>query len=156
EINEVISGGSGMDLLNQGDPVTGRVIAPADLFRYSAAGVRSFDTNLSTNSYFSLDGGTTNLVNFNQDANRDFGDWKSTPGVPRPQDAFATGNTFESLGVELRRLDVVGFTRVAPVALSITPPASQSFTPNVGQAFNLGSISNGNGPFTIMVNWGDG
>jgi probable HAF family extracellular repeat protein len=95
-------------------------VAPLDLFRYSATGVRSFTTISNTNAYFSINGGTNNLVYFNQDGSGDFGDWgdgripadglSNTP--PQVQDAFGGGNP--SMGAnEFIALDVVGYTLVA-------------------------------------------
>ena len=51
---------------------------PLDLFHYSAAGVRDFSG--TTAGYFSPDGGTTNLGNFNTNPNGDFGDWAASVG----------------------------------------------------------------------------
>ena len=41
-------------------------IRPEDLFRYSAPGVRSYTISNSASSYFSVDGGVTDLIGFNQ------------------------------------------------------------------------------------------
>jgi hypothetical protein len=52
--------------------------SPLDLFHYSAAGVRDFSG--STAGYFSADGGTTNLGNFNTNSGGDYGDWAGSVG----------------------------------------------------------------------------
>ena len=49
-----------------------------DLFHYSASGVRDFSGTQA--GYFSLDGGKTNLDNFNTNPNGDYGDWASSAG----------------------------------------------------------------------------
>jgi hypothetical protein len=114
EIDEVLGLGSALDLVKtNSEPPTGRVFAE-DLFRYNSTGARSYTTNSSAASYFSLDG-TTDLAQFNQVASGDFGDWYSYPSgaaIPRVQDAFATGGAAPVLGVELRVLDAIGYTRV--------------------------------------------
>ena len=51
---------------------------PLDLMRYAGVHTPSYDTNPVTVSYFSIDGGTTNLVVFNQTAGGDYGDWGGT------------------------------------------------------------------------------
>ncbi|HEV3417216.1 MAG TPA: NF038122 family metalloprotease [Pirellulales bacterium] len=125
EIDEVL--GLGSDAGGTGffsDPV------PEDLFRYTLGpgGVRSY-TNTGDNAYFSIDGGTTDLVRFNQgnNAGGDYGDWWSNNGGGNPgtnpparvQDAFAVSNRHPVLGVELRALDVIGYDFV-PEPGSIT------------------------------------
>jgi Bacterial Ig domain len=57
---------------------SGGEYSPLDLFHYSAAGVRDFSG--STAGYFSADGGTTNLGNFNTNSGGDYGDWAGSVG----------------------------------------------------------------------------
>ena len=105
-----------------------------DLFRYGPsvtlsngniqAGPRSFDTNAGTQAFFSINGGYTDLAQFNQQDTGDFNDWVTfdspPPGfpnnpailVPQVQDAFATPGTEPVLGVELTVLDALGYTPV--------------------------------------------
>jgi hypothetical protein len=100
EIDEALGTGSG---LNGGN------VRPEDLFRYSSPGVRSYTTSSAATSYFSIDGGQTNLVNFNQVGNgSDFGDW-ATSATHRVQDAFGTPGATPNLGVELTALSAIGY-----------------------------------------------
>src|SRR4029450_12170459 len=50
-------------------------LRPQDLFSWSSAAHRNITP--SGTRYFSIDGGVTNIVDFNQDPSRDFGDWLS-------------------------------------------------------------------------------
>ena len=107
EIDEVLGLGSSLASL----PFN--TIFPEDLFRYDAAGNRSFTTSSSALAFFSLDG-TTKLAQFdNQNDGGDFGDWQSNPlpggTQPKVQDAFATPGAHPTLGVELNALDVIGY-----------------------------------------------
>ncbi len=111
EIDEVLGLGSGLDLLSSGLDHLSR---PEDLFRYSANGVRSYTTSSTATSYFSIDGGATNLVGFNQSGGgSDYGDWVSS-STPRVQDAYGTPGATPNLGVELVALDVIGYNRAMP------------------------------------------
>jgi hypothetical protein len=96
---------------------------PNDLFRYSAPGVRSLAA-YATGTYLSINGGTTDLVAFNN----------SCPGQPPgacgdPQDyggatadsfnAYDTPGTEEPLTVAgLTNMDAIGFDRAGPVNTS--------------------------------------
>jgi len=116
--------GSSLDLAGsytgQASPTTG--VGSLDLFRYSGSGVRSFTLNPTATPYFSVDGGKTILVYFNQYGNgSDFGDWgdgvSPADGLgnnpPQVQDAF--GSASPSMGAnEFIALDVVGYTLTSP------------------------------------------
>jgi hypothetical protein len=118
EINEVLGLGSGLQGTTiPADPWT------EDLFRWASPGVRSFAANTSTtnpctstpSSFFTIDGGTTNLNQFNNCNNGgDYGDWIThTPS--QVQDAFTNFSGSPSLNVtspEVRALDVIGYTIV--------------------------------------------
>jgi hypothetical protein len=110
EMDEVLGFGSGLNL-----PVNfPRQSRPQDLFRYSASGVRSYDT-AAASSYFSIDGGNTILLAFNQSGGgADFGDWASS-ATPHVQDAFGTPGAIPNLNTELTNLDVIGYSLVSPV-----------------------------------------
>ena len=106
EIDEVLGLGS-----NVGGTGFFAAAEAEDLFRYtSTPGVRTFQVGSGIGAYFSIDG-TNDLVQFNQSGAGDYGDWASS-GTPRVQDAAATPNTHPVLGVELRALDVLGYTPI--------------------------------------------
>src|SRR5262249_17416771 len=67
EIDEVLGLGSAVGGGFNGD------LRPQDLFAWSAPGVRNLTT--SGSRFFSIDGGNTDIVGFNQVAGGDFGDW---------------------------------------------------------------------------------
>jgi len=116
EIDEVLGLGSALNgTTTPADPWA------EDLFRWASPGVRSYAANTSTTnpcsstptSFFSIDGGTTSLNQFNNCNNGgDYGDWIThTPS--QVQDAFTNGSGSPSLSVtspEVRALDVIGYT----------------------------------------------
>jgi autotransporter-associated beta strand protein len=114
ELDEVLGiGGSGTGLSSGAAGQIGNM----DLFRYSANGVRSYTNSTSATSYFSINGGATNLVNFNQTGVGDYGDWGNPGGTQsgnspaQVQDAFGTPGAIVKLGVnEKTAFDVVGYT----------------------------------------------
>ena len=129
EINEALGiGGSGSVIATNAGALTGR-IGVLDLFRYSGPGVRSFTTSSNAAAFFSINGGTNNLVYFNQYGNgSDYSDWGTgaTPADGDPnnpqmvQDAFGTSgtNTVVDNGInEITALDVVGWNVPEPSSI---------------------------------------
>jgi hypothetical protein len=115
EIDEALGTGSGVGQAN---------IEPPDLFRFTAAGARTHTTS-GDDAWFSINGGTTDLARYNQNASGDYGDWWSTGAhTPQVQDAFATPAATPNLGVELTVLDVVGYDYI----VAALPPQIQSVT----------------------------
>jgi hypothetical protein len=90
-----------------------------DLFHYSAAGVRDFVGTQA--GYFSLNGGSTKIYDFNTNPNGDFGDWAASAG----NNAFlAFANPSVTLPVtasDMRVMDAIGWDLVP----SSPPPAAQ-------------------------------
>jgi phosphodiesterase/alkaline phosphatase D-like protein len=109
EIDEVIGLGSRLNT-NSND------LRPQDLFSWSSAGVRNITS--SGTRYFSINGGVTHIVNFNQDPSGDFGDWLSDPcPQAHPYVQNASGCTGQSADVaatspEGINLDVIGYNLV--------------------------------------------
>src|SRR5262245_53872345 len=80
---------------------------PLDLFKFSAAGTRGFVG--TTAGYFSIDGGTTNLNNFNTATNGDFGDWAGSAG----NDSFRAFSPQSAVNLvtlaDMTEMDVIGW-----------------------------------------------
>jgi hypothetical protein len=143
EIDEILGIGGGGSTLNEvadfGDDNPSQPLTfddgGTDLYRYSADDDPSFSTSSNDSSYFSLDGGATDLVNFNQLSSGDYGDLGPNdnlcPGGAASagpahliQDAFScnneTGEAFSPLSPEYAMLESVGWDPVpepASVAL---------------------------------------
>src|SRR5437762_3463333 len=121
EMDEVFGLGS---FLNLG----GTNLRPQDLFSWSAAGVRN--RTLSGARYFSINSGTTNIVNFNQTSGFDFGDWLSSScpqAHPYVQNAFVCPGQFADVTAsspEGINLDVIGYDLVTPPAAPTAKPAT--------------------------------
>jgi len=114
EIDEILGLGSALS-----GNTTPRIPWSEDLFRWAGPGVRSYASNPSTtnpcngpSAFFSIDGGATNLNEFNNCANGgDYGDWIThTPS--QVQDAFTNFSgspSLTSISPEIRALDVIGY-----------------------------------------------
>ena len=115
EVDEVLGMGS---ILPATTDFTGSTaFRPTDLYRYSAPGTRSLSV-ATASSYFSINGGTTNLVGFNQTAGGDYGDWLSNVGCPAlVQDAFSCTDQIADISAtspEGVNLDVIGYDLAVP------------------------------------------
>ena len=101
---------------------------PQDLFSWSSPGIRNLTS--SGTRYFSINSGSTNIVNFNQDPGGDFGDWLSTAcpqANPYVQNAFGCLGQFSDVTAtspEGVNLDVIGYDLVAAPA---GPPTDFDF-----------------------------
>jgi hypothetical protein len=111
-------------------------LRPQDVFSWSSPGVRNLTS--SGTRYFSINSGSTNIVNFNQNPNGDFGDWLST-ACPQPhpyvQNAFiCMGQSSDVTPTSPKgiNLDVIGYDLVNAVVTTnaATNVASSSATLN--------------------------
>jgi hypothetical protein len=121
EIDEILGLGSILNITGG----TGNV-RPQDLFSWSSAGMRNITT--TGTRYFSINGGTSNIVGFNQIAGGDFGDWFSGPcpqATPYVQNAFScAGQSSDvvSAAPEAVNLDVIGYDLVTVAAVPAVSP----------------------------------
>jgi len=83
-----------------------------DIYRYTAAGARTYTTT-GDDAWFSINGGTTDLIQFNQaGGGSDYGDWH-TSGTLRVQDAVGTPGATPALGPdEITAFNVIGYDLV--------------------------------------------
>jgi hypothetical protein len=88
-------------------------LRPQDLFSWSSPGVRNL--TLDGSRYFSINSGSTDIVNFNQTPPGDFGDWLSEACPqrhPLVQNAFVCRDQFSDIfatSPEGINLDVIGY-----------------------------------------------
>jgi hypothetical protein len=121
EVDEVIGLGSRLGH-------NGNDLHPQDLFSWSSPGVRNLTS--SGARYFSINGGVTNIVNFNQNPSGDFGDWLSTAcpqAYPYVQSAFScTGQSSDiaATSPDGINLDVIGYDLVNASTPTPTPSAT--------------------------------
>jgi hypothetical protein len=126
ELNQILGLGSAIGASPTLVSTYRAAILPEDLYRYDATGVRSFTTSTTAQAFFSLNS-TSRLARFNQNSNRDRGDWFSSTGgvfTPQVQDAFQTIGVVinKNQKVEQIALDVIGYN------LSGTGAAANSFS----------------------------
>jgi len=109
EMDEVL--GLGSILPSTTDFSGNTAVRPEDLFRYSAPGTLSLSSSGSVSSYFSINGGASNLAPFNQNSGGDYGDWGAS-ATPLVQLAFSSPGTQSDVSAaspEGVALDVVGY-----------------------------------------------
>jgi hypothetical protein len=116
EIDEVLGLGSHLN--------SGNDLRPQDLFSWAAPATRN--TTSTGSRYFSINSGVTNIVDFNQGAGGDFGDWLSgfcPQANPYVQNAFGCGGQSSDVTAtspEGINLDVIGYDLSAPVTPQIS------------------------------------
>jgi hypothetical protein len=131
---------------------TGIPFRPQDLFSWSSAGHRNFSS--SGTRYFSIDGGVTNIVNFNQDPTGDFGDWLSQdcPQTnPYVQNAFACTGQFSDISAtspEGINLDVIGYDLAQ---ISLGNISTRSFVQTGDTVMIGGFIVQGTGAKNVII-----
>jgi hypothetical protein len=148
EVDEAIGlgsrlGGNGSDL------------RPQDLFSWSSPGHRNIST--SSARYFSINGGVTNIVNFNQDPDGDFGDWfsENCPQThPYVQNAFACRGQYSDISAtspEGINLDVIGYDLSQTSHPSLGNISTRSFV-QTGQNVMIGGfIVQGTGAKRVII-----
>jgi hypothetical protein len=134
ELNEVLGGGGAGSTLNS---IAGSCVAnpggffcnkdgSLDLYRYSAPNTPSFSTAANVTSFLSVDGGVTNIVNFNQNSNGDFADFAPPGAGPGQliQNAFnSTGQdeAYTNASPEFAMLEAIGWNPFAQVVTTPEP-----------------------------------
>lgn len=154
EIDEVIGLGSYL-----GGSPEDMDLRPQDLFGWSAPGNPSHAS--SGIRYFSIDDGTTNIVNFNQQSGQDFGDWASGPcpqANPYVQNATGCPGQFDDISAtspEGINLDVIGYdlntTSLPPEATLLGNISTRGLVRTGDQVLIGGFIITGNDPKPVIV-----
>ena len=133
EVDEVLGiGGAGSTLSSSNTATT---YGPMDLFRYSSRHTPSYTTDSNATSYFSINGGTTNIVNFNQNPGTngqtggDFGDWSSEGTTGNYVQLAFTSSSQGSASVSLTSpegiaLQAVGYDAATPEPSSLALSAA--------------------------------
>jgi hypothetical protein len=128
EIDEVMGGGGEGSTLND---LANPSFCPAspictqegstDLYRYSAPGVASFTTSTKATSYFSIDGGATQIVQFNQNGNGfpggDYGDFAPPGGgsgqlIQNAFNFFGQDEAYTTSSPEYTMMEAIGWDPV--------------------------------------------
>jgi hypothetical protein len=131
--------------------------SPNDLFSWSAPGQRNSD--VAATRYLSIDGGVTNIINFNNDPNGSFADWASgacPQAHPYVQNAFPCMGQFSDVSAtspEGVDLDVIGFDLAQP---QTGPPrlgniSTRSFVQTGDNVMIGGFIVQGTGPKRVII-----
>ncbi len=144
EMDEVIGLGSRLNS-------SGNDLRPQDLFSWSSAGVRNIAS--SGTRYFSINGGGTNIVNFNQSPTGDLGDWLSTAcpqARPYVQNAFLCPGQASDIGAtspEGINLDVIGYDLASAMPPVVTTKTATNVTSSTA---TLNGSVNPNGATTTV------
>jgi hypothetical protein len=130
-------------------------LRPQDLFSWSSAGVRNL--TLDGSRYFSIDSGSSNIVNFNQTPPGDFGDWFSE-ACPQPhpfvQNAFVCPDQFSDISAtspEGINLDVIGYDLVNATTSYLANLSTRAFVQTGDNLMIGGFIVQGTQPKRVIL-----
>ena len=127
ELDEILGGGGQGSVLNEiavGDTYFQNSVGVLDLYRYSAPGTPSFTTSGSASSYFSVNGGVTDIVGFSQNSNGDFADFSTCDNI---QSAFSCPGllpAYTTASPEYQMMQAIGYNTAS--SGSAPEPASLS------------------------------
>jgi Alpha-galactosidase, CBM13 domain len=130
-------------------------LRPQDLFSWSSPGVRNLTLNGSR--YFSINSGSTNIVNFNQTPPGDFGDWLSEacPQThPYVQNAFicpGQSSDIAATSPEGINLDVIGYDLVNGPTPSLGNLSTRAFVQTGDNVMIGGFIVQGTGTKRVII-----
>jgi hypothetical protein len=126
-----------------------------DLFSWSSPGSRNFD--ISGRRYFSIDGGVTNIIDFNQNPNGSFASWLSDAcpqAHPYVQNAFPCQGQYSDISAtspEGINLDVIGYNLTQTGPGNITNLSTRSFVQTGEHVMIGGFIVHGTGPKRVII-----
>src|SRR5262249_59986713 len=131
--------------------------SPNDLFSWSARGQRNSD--VAAARYLSIDGGVTNIINFNNNPNGSFADWQGDAcpqAHPYVQNAFPCAGQFSDISAtspEGIDLDVIGYALTQP---QTGPPrlgniSTRSFVQTGDNVMIGGGIFPGSGTQRVII-----
>jgi len=133
----------------------GNDLRPQDLFSWSSPGHRNIST--SGTRYFSINGGVSNIVNFNQNPDGDLGDWLSgqCPQThPFVQNAFACPGEYSDISAtspEGINLDVIGYDLTQTSQTTLGNISTRSFVQTGEHVMIGGFIVQGSGPKRVII-----
>jgi hypothetical protein len=148
EVDEAIGLGSRLN-------GNGTDLRPQDLFSWSSPGHRNIST--SGTRYFSINGGGTNIVNFNQNPDGDLGDWFSEQcpqSHPYVQNAFGCAGQYSDISAtspEGVNLDVIGYDLTQTGPGNISNISTRAFVQTGENVMIGGFIVQGTGPKRVII-----
>lgn len=122
EIDEILGGGGPGSRLTtfNADPANG--YGALDLYRYSAANTPSFDNSTSITSYLSVDGGVSDIANFNQTGSGDYGAFTKSPCNIQSYQVCSGAPAYTTSSPEYRMMLALGYDPVSTTPLPATLP----------------------------------
>jgi hypothetical protein len=122
EINEILGGGGQGTVLNQiavGNSAFTNSVGVLDLYRYAARGVPTLSASASVSSYFSIDGGATAIVGFNQASTGDLADFSTNDNIQSATLNAGIALPYDALSPEYTMLEAIGYAGAVPEPASL-------------------------------------
>jgi hypothetical protein len=110
EVDEILGVGGPGSLVTQ--PFGALYMGAEDLYRYSGLHTASFTTDPNATSYFSIDGGATDIRGFNQGSSGDYADWVTDCNGAQFVQDFEGCPGQPQLGLSLSSPEVIGLQAI--------------------------------------------
>ena len=130
-------------------------LVPDDLFSWAAPGNRNYD--VVGRRYFSIDGGVTNIIDFNQNTSLNLAGWLSAQCPqqhPYVQNAVLCTGQFSDISAtspEGINLDVIGYGLAQTGPASLGNVSTRSFVQTGSNVMIGGFIVQGSGPKRVII-----
>jgi hypothetical protein len=150
QLNEILGGGGAGSVLNSYScGGNGTNIGVLDPYRYSSPGTPSFSSCNGTSAYLSVDGGNTDIIQFDNNPDEELGDFNTNDNVQSAVPVSGIVPTYTTSSPEFTMMESIGYDS------QLTLTATASAATQVGQSYSQTNVASyGTAPYTYSLGSG--